>query len=207
MFLHLDADSPIFDNFTDPAAGPNTPHIEIGFGAGSPIVSASTSNFVGSGLLAVTSTMSRSIRRQTTDLLDHPVIDLGLLTSEFDIFAAREALRRALRFFATPTWDGYLLVPTVDLANMTTAELDQYICNTTLGSYHLAGTAAMTAGDAGWGVVNSDLRIKNVTGVHIIDAFVSPILPSAHTQAPTTISCPVTLLVGNPCPQKYYVFA
>jgi hypothetical protein len=30
-WLRLDADSPIFDNVTDPAAGPNTPHIEIGF--------------------------------------------------------------------------------------------------------------------------------------------------------------------------------
>jgi choline dehydrogenase-like flavoprotein len=29
-WLRLDADSPIFENVTDPAAGPNTPHIELG---------------------------------------------------------------------------------------------------------------------------------------------------------------------------------
>ncbi|KAJ6512615.1 hypothetical protein C8R45DRAFT_813349, partial [Mycena sanguinolenta] len=34
-----------------------------------------------------------------------------------------------------------------------------------------------------WGVVDPDLRIKNGTGLRIVDA--SPFVPSAHTQAPT----------------------
>jgi choline dehydrogenase-like flavoprotein len=31
-WMRLDADSPIFENVTDPAAGPNTPHIEMALG-------------------------------------------------------------------------------------------------------------------------------------------------------------------------------
>jgi choline dehydrogenase-like flavoprotein len=31
-WMRLDADSPIFENVTDPAAGPNTPHIEMSLG-------------------------------------------------------------------------------------------------------------------------------------------------------------------------------
>jgi choline dehydrogenase-like flavoprotein len=37
---------------------------------------------------------------------------------------------------------------------------------------HLVGSAAMSAPDADYGVVNPDLRVKGVTGLRIVDASV-----------------------------------
>ncbi|KAJ7489407.1 pyranose dehydrogenase [Mycena latifolia] len=184
-FFRLDEDSPVFEKYADPAAGPDTPHIELGFGVGVLGATVPPGHYVGAGLAVVTPVSRGSVTINSSDPFAPPLIDPALLTSDFDIFAAREVLRRAQRFFAAPVWQGYLIAPTVDLDNMTADALDEYIRNTTLPSYHLVGSAAMTARDAGYGVVNPDLLVKGAVGVRVIDASVLPILPSAHTQAAT----------------------
>lgn len=108
-----------------------------------------------------------------------------MLTSDFDLYVLREALRRAQRFFNAPVWSNYIIGPTQDLQNITSNALDEFIRNTTLPSLHMVGTSAMSAQDAQYGVVDPDLLVKGVNGLRIIDASVLPIIPSAHTQAPT----------------------
>ncbi|KAJ7843442.1 hypothetical protein B0H14DRAFT_2778774 [Mycena olivaceomarginata] len=136
-WLRLDADSPIFDNVTDPAAGPNTPHIEIGFATGHG--SAPVGNFISSGMIVLTPTSRGSVTLRSNNPFDPPLLDLGLLKTEFDIFAAREAL-------------------------------DEFIRNSGDGAAHLVSTAAMSARDASYGVVNPDLLVKGASGLSIIDA-------------------------------------
>jgi choline dehydrogenase-like flavoprotein len=48
--------------------------------------------------------------------------------------------------------------------------------------WHPVGSAAMTAKNAGFGVVNPDLTVKGVKGLRVIDAsvFVSIQIPSSH---------------------------
>ncbi|KAJ7843447.1 hypothetical protein B0H14DRAFT_2778803 [Mycena olivaceomarginata] len=41
----------------------------------------------------------------------------------------------------------------------------------------------MSARDASYGVVNSDLLVKGASGLSIIDASILPFVTSAHTQA------------------------
>lgn len=84
----------------------------------------------------------------------------------------RETVKRFLRFFSAPVWQNYVIAPTFDLGNMTTEALDEYIRNTTLPSSHLVGSAAMTARDAGYGVVDPDLLVKGVARLRVIDASV-----------------------------------
>ncbi|KAJ7821311.1 glucose dehydrogenase short protein [Mycena olivaceomarginata] len=200
IWTRLDADSPIFQNVADPSAGPKTPHIEIFFGTGG-FTGRATGNFMSAGMTVLTPTSRRpscelqleisvltkllggSITLQSNNPFDPPVIDLGLLTTEFDLFTAREAIKKAYRFVQAPVWKDYIIAPTIDLLNMTTDALDEFIRNTAGPVGHLVSTAAMSAKDASYGVVNPDLLVKGASGLSIIDASILPFVTSAHTQA------------------------
>ncbi|KAJ7745966.1 alcohol oxidase [Mycena olivaceomarginata] len=179
-WLRLDADSPIFENVTDPAAGPNTPHIEISIGTGGV---AATGNFISLGMVVLNPTSRGSVTLQSNNPFDPPLIDLGLLKTDFDIFTIREAIKRAYRFVQAPVWRDYIIAPTIDLSDLSTEALDQFIRNGASAGAHLVSTAAMSARDASYGVVNPDLLVKGASGLSIIDASILPFITSAHTQA------------------------
>ncbi|HEV7737086.1 MAG TPA: GMC family oxidoreductase [Chlamydiales bacterium] len=106
------------------------------------------------------------------------MIDPGLLSSEFDLFAMRSAVESAMRFVSAPVWKDFILGPAQGLENVTTdAQLNTYIQSHTGSTCHLVGTAAMSAKGANFGVVDPDLRVKGVAGLRIVDAsiFVSHI--------------------------------
>jgi choline dehydrogenase-like flavoprotein len=114
-----------------------------------------------------------SIALNTSNPFDQPLINPGFLESGFDVFAMRESVKSARQFLAAPAWRGYVLEPTGALANATTDELlDQYIRDNVFTSAHPVGTAAMSAKDATYGVVDPDLRVKGVSGLRVVDASV-----------------------------------
>ncbi|KAJ7256692.1 pyranose dehydrogenase [Mycena rebaudengoi] len=182
-WLRLDPDSSIFENFTDPLAGQDTPHIELPGAGFSPVTGPG--NFVNIGMSVVTPISRGSITINSSNPFDPPVIDLGMLQSDFDIFTLREALKRAQRFFKAPVWQDVIIGPTQNLENITTDALDAVLRNAVGPSSHLAGSAAMSARDAENGVVDPDLLVKGAQALRIIDASVFPRIPSAHTQAAT----------------------
>ncbi|KAJ7834037.1 aryl-alcohol oxidase [Mycena olivaceomarginata] len=164
-WTRLDANSPIFENVTDPSAGPKTPHIEI---------------FVGSRTFDNRKS-GGSITLQSNNPWDPPLIDPGLLVTDFDLFAARESIKKAYRFVEAPVWKDYIIAPTIDLLNMTTDALDEFIRNTGSSSGHIVSTAAMSAKDASYGVASISL-------LWICPKSSPPFIPSAHTQAATYVS-------------------
>ncbi|KAJ6535917.1 glucose-methanol-choline oxidoreductase [Mycena vulgaris] len=138
--------------------------------------------------MAVLNPVSRgSITINSSNPFDPPVIDVGFFQSELDLLTAREAIKRALRFFKAPVWRDYIIAPIQDLENLSQDELDEYIRNTAGVSWHLVGTAAMSPKNANYGVVDPDLLVKGAIGLRVIDASVIPLVPSAHTQAPTYV--------------------
>ncbi|KAJ7026999.1 alcohol oxidase [Mycena alexandri] len=184
-WFRLNLSSAIFSGFGDPSAGPSTPHIEMKFtdgGFGS--TGSQPGNFFSINV-AVVSPMSRgSIKLNASDPSGPPLIDPGLLRSDFDVLAMREGIKMAKKFVTAPVWKGYILEETPALANATTdAALETFIRNTAGTSSHLVGSAGMSARDADYGVVDPDLRLKGASGLRIVDASVLPIVPSAHTQA------------------------
>ncbi|KAJ7259089.1 aryl-alcohol oxidase [Mycena haematopus] len=187
-WTRLDAKSPIFENVTDPSAGPTTPHIEIFVGTGAAVgPEPPTGNFMSAGMIMLTPTSRGSITLQSNNPFDPPLIDPGLLVTDFDLFAVRESIKQAYRFVEAPVWKGYIIAPTVDLLNMTTDALDQFIRNTGSSAGHIVSTAAMSAKNASYGVVDPDLLVKGTSGLSIIDASIMPFIPSAHTQAATYV--------------------
>ncbi|KAJ7190450.1 pyranose dehydrogenase [Mycena pura] len=186
-WTRLDTNSPIFENVTDPSAGPKTPHIEIFVETGTGSRPGPPGNFMTFGLIMLTPTSRGSITLQSNNPFDPPLIDTGSFVTDFDLFAARESVKKAYRFIEAPVWKDYIIAPTIDLLNMTTDELDQFIRNTGSPSGHIVSTAAMSAKDASYGVVNPDLLVKGASGLSIIDASIMPFVPSANTQAATYV--------------------
>lgn len=104
---------------------------------------------------------------------DDPLIDPGYFTSEFDLLAAREGVKKAMKFTKAPVWENIITGALPPLGNTPTdAEIDDYIRNNTGTGLHPVGTAAMSPKNVTWGVVDPDLLVKNVSGLRVVDASV-----------------------------------
>ncbi|KAK0481457.1 aryl-alcohol oxidase [Armillaria novae-zelandiae] len=159
LWSRLPDDSPIFERFDDPAAGPNTPHLEIGFSNAWNIPASlipDTGNFISLGVSVVSPVSRGTVKLNSSDPLDPPLIDPAFLASEFDCGRAM-------------SWTAY-----GDLVNATTDEaLEEY--------------PSMSPRFAEYGVVDPDLLVKGVSGLRVVDASIFPFVPAGHTQAPTYI--------------------
>lgn len=124
IFSRLPDNSSIFRGTPDPSSGKNTPHYEL-FAANGAIIPGMEGHFISLVAVAVTTTSRGNITLNTSNPFDNPLIDLGLLTTEFDMFTLHEAVKASIRFLAAPVWKDYAIGPTGGLQNATTdAELD-----------------------------------------------------------------------------------
>ncbi|KAJ7704422.1 aryl-alcohol-oxidase from pleurotus Eryingii [Mycena rosella] len=175
----------IFEDFPDPAAGPNTSHYEFVVSNGFVGPTPPTGNFL-TITVALVSPLSRgTVTLNSSDPLSAPLINPNFLDHELDVFILRAAIRSAMRFVATPAWANYIISPVDVNVNATDAELDEYIHNKAGAVYHPVGTASMSPKGASYGVVDPDLRVKGLSGLRVVDISVAPFIPAAHTQAPT----------------------
>ncbi|KXN85893.1 Choline dehydrogenase, mitochondrial [Leucoagaricus sp. SymC.cos] len=189
-----DNETDIWDQFEDPAAGKNTAHYELLFANGiipGTFPLPATGNFL-SVITAIVSPTSRgSVMVNTSDPFAAPLINPGLLQTDFDFEAMKFSIRSAQRFLQGPAWSDYI-ISALDGANNTTMvgtdeELGEYVRANTATIFHPVGTAAMSPKGANWGVVDPDLKVKGISGLRVVDASVLPIVPAAHTQVPSYI--------------------
>ncbi|KAF5392191.1 hypothetical protein D9757_001527 [Collybiopsis confluens] len=177
------------DRFGDPSSGKDSPHLEMVPGNGFFGTPPPTGHYFQLGTVVVSPASRGSVTINSTNPFDPPLIDPAYLTSPFDIAAMREAEHIMFQYASAPVWDGYILSPFGALENITASSpddvLDEFIRNNVGSSAHPVGTAAMSAKNADYGVVDPDLRVKGVDGLRIIDASVFPFVTSGHTQAPT----------------------
>jgi len=182
--LRIDNETFASNNFSDPSAGPNSAHIGVTFSPGGVFASVNN-NSMGAAIVVLNPVSRGSVTINSSDPFRSPIIDVGFYKDDIDIFTMREAVKKLLNFVKAPTWQGYIIAPTVDLENLSDDDLDEFIRNTTSSGAHLVGTAAMSAKDAQYGVVDPDLLVKGASRLRIIDASVFPFVVSGHTQAPT----------------------
>ncbi|KAF7376521.1 Pyranose dehydrogenase [Mycena sanguinolenta] len=158
-WFRIPDNSSIFEQFPDPAAGPNTAHYELIFASGLFGVPPPTGNFI-SIVPAVVSPASRgSLTLQSNDSLSAPLIDPNLLGSE-----------------------NFVISPFGVNSTDSDDELDEFIRENGGSVYHPSGTAKMSPKGANWGVVDPDLRVKGLDGLRVVDLSVAPFIPAAHTQ-------------------------
>ncbi|OBZ73918.1 Pyranose dehydrogenase 1, partial [Grifola frondosa] len=176
-----------FDGSTDPSAGPTSAHFEVlpvnGFV--SFVVPTPDTGFFLTMVTTVASPASRgTVTLASSDPFADPVIDPALLTDPVDLAIMVGAIKAVRTLVTAPAWDGYIIAPVPAFGNATTdAELEAYAQAFTTTVFHPVGTARMSAEGSGVGVVDASLRVKNVTGLRIVDASVFPFIPAAHPQA------------------------
>ena len=104
---------------------------------------------------------------------DAPLIDPGLLGTDFDKLVMREAIKGASRFVQAPAWSGYVLGPAGALADaVDDASIDTYVANNAGTLFHPVGTSIMTPEGASNGVTDPNLLVKKVAGLRVVDVSV-----------------------------------
>ncbi|KAJ6494400.1 alcohol oxidase [Mycena sanguinolenta] len=168
--------------FTDPSAGPNSPHYELIFSNGMLTPLPPTGNFM-SITPAVVSPASRgAVTLNSNNSLANPLINPNLLGANVDLVIMREAIKSAIRYTTAPAFKGYVISP-VGLTDTSDAGIEAFIRANAGTVFHPVGTASMSPKGAQWGVVNPDLTVKGLTGLRVVDLSVVPYIPAAHTQA------------------------
>ncbi|KAG6829906.1 hypothetical protein H0H87_009808 [Tephrocybe sp. NHM501043] len=172
IFSRLPNDSSILHLCGDPASGGNAPHFETILTMG--LSMGSFTGHLAALVSIVASPTSRgNVTLKSSDPFVDPLINPGLLTSQFDKLTLREAVKTAMRFFAAPAWKDFVVGPLGGLADATTdKKLDKWIRQNAKAGDHPVGTAAMSPRNAKHGVVDPDLRLKNASGLRVVDASV-----------------------------------
>ncbi|KAG2004468.1 aryl-alcohol oxidase [Coprinopsis cinerea AmutBmut pab1-1] len=181
-WTRLPDDSPIYSQHPDPSAGRNTPQLEVYFSTRG--LYPLPGRFIFANAVLVTPSLESrgSLRLASTKAYDPPLVDLGMMKSDFDWYSLRESVRVIKRFFSAPAWASYQLSVMPPFDTDDDEELDEAI-RANVVSAHQVCTAAMSPKGAQWGVVDPDLRVKKVNGLRIVDASVMPYIISAHPQA------------------------
>ncbi|KAF8962410.1 hypothetical protein BDZ97DRAFT_1939825 [Flammula alnicola] len=187
-FARIPSNASIFQTTADPAPGPLSPHWEIitaNFWFNPGIAQPATGSFMTTVVVLISPTSRGTIKIQSSNPFDKPLIDPKYLTTDFDIFTMREAVKAVQRFAGAPAWSDYVTGPFGSFASATDdTSIETYVRGLTTTIFHPVGTAAMAPASSTFGVVNPDLTLKGADGIRIVDASVFPYVPSSHTQGP-----------------------
>ncbi|KAF6753876.1 aryl-alcohol oxidase-like protein [Ephemerocybe angulata] len=178
--------------FQDPSSGPTCPHYEL-YPANkwtSPTTpQPATGNFVSMNIFVSASNVRGTVTLDPTNpLTGNPVIDPKYLSSEWDRYVMRDAVRTSVRYFNAPAWKKWNATPVFDTAILNSdAALDAWISSSAFGGVHGVGTARMGPANspAGQDVVAPNFKVKGVSGLRIADTSVFPFVINGHTMGAT----------------------
>lgn len=140
------------------------------------------------GVMVLVPDSRGAVTLRSSDPHDAPAIDPGFLTDEHgaDLDNAIAGMRKAQEILDRPILDRWVGKPVTDGARSTDAqELAGYVRRMGLSLFHPVGTCRMGDDDAA--VVDTELRVRGVEGLSVVDASVFPCLVRAHTHAPVTV--------------------
>lgn len=132
-----------------------------------------------------------TVMATSSDPRQKPAVQLNMLTERADV----EAMMRGIAFTRELVQQG----PLRDMISVeikpgphvrTEAELEQWVRDTCLHTYHPACTARM--GEPGEGVLDPELRVHGVQNLRVADASALPQITRANTHAPA-------ILMGERC--------
>ena len=122
------------------------------------------------------------IRLRSSNPLDKVRLLGGFHTEGDDLRTLRDGVGFARDLLAQKTLDRFRGVETVPGPKRNSAaEIEQWIRSTAVTVHHPAGTCAMGIGDAA--VVDSDLRVRGMDGLRVVDASAMPDLVSGNINA------------------------
>ncbi|KAH9928887.1 aryl-alcohol oxidase-like protein [Fomitopsis serialis] len=187
IWSRLPNGSAIFANYTDPSAGPASPHIEVlshnSFGSLVELM-PSTGSYMTLYTAVVSPASKGSVTLASNDAFDSPLIDPGLLSDYFDVYTMIQAVKQVRNLINSSAWEGFAVAEYGPFADaQTDEELEEYVRNSTTSIWHPVGTARLSADASPDGVLTSSLLVKGASGLRVVDASVLPYIPAGHPQA------------------------
>ncbi|KAH6912226.1 pyranose dehydrogenase [Coprinopsis sp. MPI-PUGE-AT-0042] len=167
LWSRIPADASILAEYGDPSSGPTAPHFET-------IVIYVNNGGLMHGFLILASQHSRgSVKIRSSDPFDPPLIDPSYFTHPFDMAAVKLGLKQTVsKFFGPPVFTDLLGPINPNPDTLSDEEFIQSVKDRTMGFGHAVSTAAMSPRGAKNGVVDPDLKVKDVAGLRVVDASV-----------------------------------
>jgi len=186
-FMRLPSDSPLL-KAGDPAAGPNAPHIQFAwlntFFANDGQTAPTAGNWMSVSIVLQSPTSRGSLNLTSSNAFDHPDINPAYLQTSFDIDTYVVAIKMLHTLMSTPAWDGFLIAPFSDAANLSTdAQIEGYVRKFASTLKHPTSTATISKSTDKGGVVGPDLLVKGLKGLRIVDASILPSSVAGFPQA------------------------
>ncbi|NDF06139.1 MAG: glucose-methanol-choline oxidoreductase [Betaproteobacteria bacterium] len=126
-----------------------------------------------------------SVRLQSRDPLDAPLIDPAYLSDHRDTAMMVEGVKKLRTIMQAPALQSYRGKEIYTAGIETDAQWEGYIRERADTIYHPVGTCKMGAAHDPMAVLDTQLRVKGVLGLRVIDASAMPTLISGNTNAPT----------------------
>jgi choline dehydrogenase-like flavoprotein len=126
-----------------------------------------------------------SVRLQSRDPFDAPLIDPAYLSDHRDTALMVEGVKKLRTIMQAPALQPYRGKEIYTAGIETDAQWEGYIRERADTIYHPVGTCKMGAAHDPMAVLDAQLRVKGVLGLRVIDASAMPTLISGNTNAPT----------------------
>lgn len=124
------------------------------------------------------------VRLRSPEAHEQPDILFNYLDREEDREGFRRCLRLTREIIAQPAFDrfrGEEIAPGTNVRS--NGEIDAWVRETMESTYHPCGSCRM--GEDAMAVVDSDLKVRGIAGLRVIDSSVFPTEPNANLNAPT----------------------
>ncbi len=125
-----------------------------------------------------------SVTLLTTNPLNAPAIDPNFLGDPYDWKISMEGFKWGRKILSAPSFKPFIkqeLLPGADCQSE--EEIKEYIRKWSKTDYHPVGSCKMGSDDMA--VVDTQLRVRGIDALRVIDASIMPTLISGNTQAPS----------------------
>ncbi|MDV6317035.1 choline dehydrogenase [Idiomarina sp. HP20-50] len=126
------------------------------------------------------------VKVKSSDPFTPPKIQFNYLQHQDDVEAFRACVRLSREIIAQPAMDEYRgaeIQPGKDIVN--DEQIDEFVRDAVESAYHPCGTCRMGAADDDMAVINSEMRVRGLQGLRVIDSSVFPTIPNGNLNAPT----------------------